>query len=326
MVTKAVVLCGGLATRFLPYSKAQPKEMLTIVDKPIIDYIIEELYLSGIKEVLIIVGRGKESIINYFDKNIELENALIKSGKFKEVAQLNKIHSMLKIYYTRQIEPKGTGHCIKLAKEWVKNEPFVLLYGDEIFYNEQMSRTQQLIDGFNKAEQSIIAVKPVPMSEVHKYGIIKTDRTAYKKESENLQFATECSNGKMPVNISVNGLNATAWPINKQNILKVLRIVEKPDKKNAPGNLSYIGAGVFNGDIFKYTDKLPDTGGEILVTDALNEMAQAGELNAIKLAGERFDVGDAEGFLKANIFMGLKSKKYRDSLKEFIKELLPIKK
>lgn len=205
-------MCGGLGTRFLPISKSIPKEMLPAINKPIIQYVVEEIAEAGIKDILIVVGRGKESIIDHFDKNIEVEEQMKKTRNGAALAELNKLTNMANIHFIRQIEPRGTGHAVLCAKTFVGENPFLLHYGDELFVANP-SRTQQLIESFYKTGTSVIAVKEVKRAEVNRYGIVK--------------------------------------PI-YQDVIKIEEIVEKPEIEQAPSNLAYIGSAILEPQIFEY--------------------------------------------------------------------------
>ena len=173
MIKKAVVLCGGMATRFMPYCKSVPKEMLPILDKPILQYLIEELVDAGISDILIVLGRNKEAILNHFDKVPELEERLLRTNKLDILEIVNKPQNLANITFIKQIEPKGTGYATLKAKNWVGNDNFLLIYGDELMYNKDgLSTTKQLLKGFSKTNQTTLAVQECDYKEVYKYGII----------------------------------------------------------------------------------------------------------------------------------------------------------
>ena len=284
-VTKAVVLCGGLATRFLPISKSVPKEMLPLLDKPILQIIVEDLAKAGIKDILVIVGRGKECILNHFDKNVEIEQRLIETNKLDELAQVQKTYNLANILFKRQLEPKGTGYCVEIAKSFVGDDPFVVMFGDEVMFCEKENAIEQLLQTFEKEQLSTIAVKQVPMEEVYKYGII--------------QKGDKIEDG-----------------------YKVEKIVEKPKVSEAPSNISYIGPAVLTNEIF---DKLKimkvEEGKEKILTDAFDLLARENKLCARMIEGDRHDMGNKFGFVKANIYACLNDENYSKDMKNLICEL-----
>ncbi|MBZ9607786.1 UTP--glucose-1-phosphate uridylyltransferase GalU [Clostridium estertheticum] len=284
-VKKAIIPAAGLGTRFLPATKAQPKEMLPIVDKPTIQYIIEEAVASGIEEILIITGRNKRAIEDHFDKSIELEQQLEKNGKEDTLTMVRDISNMANIYYIRQKEPKGLGHAIGCAKTFVGNEPFAVMLGDDVVDSE-VPCLKQLIDCYGKYETSILGVQKVPLSEVSKYGI-------------------------------VNGTSV------EDRVYKVEDVIEKPNASEAPSNIAILGRYIITPRIFDILENTkPGKGGEIQLTDALKTLIAEENMYAYNFEGRRYDVGDKEGFLEANVEYALK----RDDLKEaFMKYLLTIK-
>ena len=285
MVKKAVILCGGLATRFLPISKSIPKEMLHLLDKPILQIIIEDLKKAGIQQCLIVVGRNKESIQNHFDKNVELEERLKKTNKPELLALAQQPSELMDIYYKRQLEPRGTGSGVMLCENFAKDEPFVLMFGDELIFYKQQNVIEQLLDTFNKYQKSVIAVQGVPEADIHKYGIIKPQK-----------------------------LNATEF--------KVLDMVEKPHPKDAPSNLCYLGPAVLTKDIFEElkTCTLHEHK-ELVLTEAFVKQAQKGNLYARAIKGDRHDLGSKFGFVKANIVAALNHPDTKKQMKEYILSL-----
>lgn len=271
MIKKAVILCGGMATRFMPYCKSVPKEMLPILNKPILHYLVEDLVEEGITDILIVIGRNKESIFNYFDKVPELEERLIKSNKKDLLNIVNKPQNLANITFIKQIEPKGTGYATLKAKNWVGSDNFYLCFGDELMFNNKESCVKQLLEKFNQCNKSIIAVQSCKFSEVEKYGIIKA--------------------GKI-----------------KNNLIEVLDIIEKPKPENAPSNICYIGPAVLKPEIFDIIEKTDFSGLELNLTDSFKLLAKENKIFAMQINGERFDCGNVTGFLKANIFYGLKDK------------------
>ncbi len=266
-ITKAVFPVAGLGTRFLPATKANPKEMLSIVDKPLIQYAVEEAIDAGIETLIFITGRNKHCIQDHFDKAYELETELEKKGK---VEQVNELKSLLPTHvscvFIRQSEALGLGHAVNCAKPIIGNEPFVVLLADDLVRNKgNKSCTQQLIELFNKQQASILAVEPVAKKETDKYGIVS---------------------------------------INPQNdvIGNLVSIVEKPKPENAPSNLAVIGRYVFTPSIFKHLDNLAKgAGGEIQLTDAIAKLLQEEDILSYKFEGKRYDCGSKLGYLIANV-------------------------
>lgn len=281
-IKKAVIPAAGLGTRFLPATKAQPKEMLPIVDKPTIQYIIEEAVDSGIEEILIITGRNKESIENYFDKSIELEMQLERSGKLKELDIVRKISSMADIHYIRQKEPKGLGDAVSCAKSFVGNEPFAVMLGDDVIDSE-VPCLKQLMNCFNEYKTSILGVQKVNENDVMKYGIIK-------------------------------GLYI------KENVYKVKVLIEKPTIDEALSNIAILGRYIITPQIFEVLNNVkPGKNGEIQLTDALQQLISIEAMYACEFVGNRYDVGDNLGLLQANIEFALKRGDLREKLVKYIK-------
>lgn len=286
-IKKAVIPAAGLGTRFLPVTKAQPKEMLPIVDKPTIQYIIEEAVASGIEEILIITGRNKKCIEDHFDKSVELELELEKSGKKEMLKLVREISDMVDIHYIRQKEPRGLGHAISCAKTFVGNEPFAVLLGDDLIYNEEKPCLKQLIDCYNEYNTSILGVQTVDAKDVNKYGIIK----------------------EIPIEGRVH---------------KVRGLVEKPVIEEAPSNIAILGRYIITPQIFKILEETkPGRCGEIQLTDALSKLIDEEAIYAYEFEGTRYDVGDKLGFLKATVEYALRREDLRD---EFVKYLNSLKK
>ena len=281
-IRKAIIPAAGLGTRFLPATKAQPKEMLPIVDKPTIQYIIEEAVASGIEEILIITGRSKKCIEDHFDKSVELELELEKSGKEEMLKIVRDISDMVDIHFIRQKEPKGLGHAISCAKTFVGNEPFAVLLGDDIVYNEGKPCLKQLIDCYDEYNTSVLGVQTVEAKDVNKYGI-------------------------------VNGIHI------EDRVYKVKGLVEKPAVEEAPSNVAILGRYIITPRIFKILEETkPGKGGEIQLTDALKTLVENEAMYAYNFNGRRYDVGDKLGFLQATVEMALKREGLRD---DFIKYL-----
>jgi len=284
-VKKAIIPAAGLGTRFLPATKAQPKEMLPIVDKPTIQYIIEEAVASGIEEILIITGRNKRAIEDHFDKSIELEYQLQQTGKDDVLKMVQNISNLANIYYIRQKEPKGLGHAISCAKTFVGNEPFAVMLGDDVVDSE-VPCLKQLIDCYSEYKTSILGVQEVPLSDVYKYGI-------------------------------VDGVSI------EDRVYKVKDVIENPAVEQAPSNIAILGRYIITPRIFDILENTkPGKGGEIQLTDALKTLISEEDMYAYNFKGRRYDVGDKEGFLEATVEYALKRE---DLKKTFMKYLLTIK-
>ena len=284
-VRKAVIPAAGLGTRFLPATKAQPKEMLPIVDKPTLQYIIEEAVASGIEEILIITGRNKKSIEDHFDKSVELELELEKSGKEEMLKMVRDISDMVDIHFIRQKEPKGLGHAISCAKTFVGNEPFAVLLGDDIVYNEGKPCLKQLIDCYDEYNTSVLGVQTVEAKDVNKYGI-------------------------------VNGIHI------EDRVYKVKGLVEKPAVEEAPSNVAILGRYIITPRIFKILEETkPGKGGEIQLTDALLNLISEEAMYAYDFEGTRYDVGDKLGFLKATVDFALKRPNLQNDFIQYLREV-----
>lgn len=285
-VRKAIIPAAGLGTRFLPATKAQPKEMLPIVDKPTIQYIIEEAVASGIEEILVITGRNKRAIEDHFDKSVELENELEHKGKEQLLKVVREISNMVNIYYIRQKEPKGLGHAIGCAKTFVGDEPFAVMLGDDVVDSKKPC-LKQLMDCYDEYKTTILGVQKVPHNEVSKYGII-------------------------------NGMHI------EDGVYKVKDMVEKPKVEESPSDVAILGRYIITPQIFNILEHTkPGKGGEIQLTDALKTLMQQEAMYAYAFEGRRYDVGDKLGFLEATVEFALKRP---DLQKQFMKYLLTVKK
>lgn len=281
-VKKAIIPAAGLGTRFLPATKSQPKEMLPIVDKPTLQYIIEEAINSGIEEILIITGRNKKSIEDHFDKSVELELELEYKGKKEMLEMVQEISNMVNIHYIRQKEPKGLGHAIYCAKSFIGDEPFAILLGDDIVDSE-VPCLKQLINAYDEYKTSILGVQEVVMENVDKYGIL------------NCKFI-------------------------ENRIYKVKDMIEKPSIEEAPSNIAILGRYIITPAIFDILESQePGKGGEIQLTDALRKLAKHEAIYAYNFEGKRYDVGDKLGFLEATIDFALKRPEIRDGLVDYLK-------
>ncbi|WP_027632295.1 UTP--glucose-1-phosphate uridylyltransferase GalU [Clostridium hydrogeniformans] len=282
-VKKAIIPAAGLGTRFLPATKAQPKEMLPIVDKPTIQYIIEEAIESGIEEILIITGRNKKCIEDHFDKSVELEYELQSKGKTELLELVRDITDMVDIHYIRQKEPKGLGHAIYCAKTFVGNEPFAVMLGDDIVYNEGKPCLKQLIDCYDEYNTTILGVQEVPKENVDKYGI-------------------------------VSGIHI------EDRVYKVKDLVEKPSVEESPSNVAILGRYIITPKIFEILENTkPGKNGEIQLTDALKVLISEEAMYAYNFEGKRYDVGDKLGFLQATVEFALKRDELREDFTEYLK-------
>ena len=284
-VRKAIIPAAGLGTRFLPATKAQPKEMLPIVDKPTIQYIVEEAIASGIEDILIVTGRGKRAIEDHFDKSYELEHELMKKGDQDLLNLVQDIANIVNIHYIRQKEPKGLGHAINCAKTFIGNEPFAVLLGDDVVDSE-VPCLKQLIDIYDKYQGTVIGVQTVPEEDISKYGIVSCTQLA-------------------------------------ERVYKVSDMVEKPDRNNAPSNIAILGRYIITPQIFKYLENAtPGKGGEIQLTDALRNLAGTESMYAYDFIGKRHDVGNRLGFVKATVEYALKRDDLKDEFKEYLKGII----
>lgn len=283
-VRKAVFPAAGLGTRFLPVTKAIPKEMLPLVDKPLIQYCVEEAIASGIEDVIIITGRGKTAIEDHFDTSKELEVLLEEKGKKDLLKMVRDISNLVRFSYTRQKEALGLGHAILCARDLVGNEPFAVFLGDDII-DSKVPAMGQMVEIYKKYRHSVLAVQRVPMESISSYGVIKGEEV-------------------------------------EDRVFKVSDMVEKPKAQEAPSDLAVIGRYILTPDIFEYLeDTKPGKNGEIQLTDALRSMALRHPVYALEFEGERYDAGDKLGFLKANVSLALKRDDLRDDFVEFLKGL-----
>lgn len=288
-IRKAVIPAAGLGTRVLPATKAQPKEMLAIVDKPALQYLVEEIIEAGIEEILIITGRNKNSIENHFDFSYELEKTLEESGKTELLRLVNGISKMSNIYYVRQKQPLGLGHAIGVAEAFVGDEPFVVLLGDDIMYSEAGKKnvTLQLVEKYNElGGGSFLGVQEVPHQETDKYGIVKPSKSI------------------------------------DERTVAVDDFIEKPKPEDAPSNWAALGRYVLEPQIFTYLKQTkPGAGGEIQLTDAIMEMSKAGgKLYAYNFDALRYDTGDKFGMFKANFEFALRHPEIQSKVQEYLEQ------
>jgi UTP--glucose-1-phosphate uridylyltransferase len=285
-VRKAIIPAAGLGTRFLPATKAQPKEMLPIVDKPTIQYIVEEAVASGIEDIMIVSGRGKQAIEDHFDVSFELEEALEKKEKHLELEQIRSISKMANLHFIRQGEPKGLGHAIWCARKFIDNEPFAVLLGDDIVQSE-IPCLKQLLNVYERFETSVVGVQRVPNDQLSKYGVI---------EPYGMEIAP--------------------------NIVKVSGLVEKPKPEMAPSDYAIMGRYILHPEIFDILEKLkPSSCGEIQLTDGIGILNQLQTVLAYNFQGARYDVGDKFGFIKATLDFALQREELRNDVKALIKSL-----
>ncbi|MDO8446992.1 MAG: UTP--glucose-1-phosphate uridylyltransferase GalU [Deltaproteobacteria bacterium] len=283
-IRKAVFPAAGLGTRFLPVTKAIPKEMLPLVDKPLIQYCVEEAIASGIEDIIIITGRGKTAIEDHFDTSKELEFLLEEKGKRDLLKMVRDISNLVKFSYTRQKEALGLGHAILCAKDLVGNEPFAVFLGDDIIDSE-VPAMKQMIEVYKKYRHTVLAVQRVPKESISNYGVIKGEQV-------------------------------------EDRIFKVSDMVEKPRAEDAPSDLAVIGRYVLTPDIFDYLENTrPGKLGEIQLTDAIKNMALRHPVYALEFEGDRYDAGDKLGFLKANVSFAMKRDDLKEEFIEFLKGL-----
>lgn len=300
-VRKAVLPAAGLGTRFLPATKAIPKEMIPVVDKPVIQYAVEECLASGIEHIIIVTGRGKSSMEDHFDDAPELEALLTAKGKHEQAAMVRELGRMARISYTRQHEALGLGHAVLMAKDLAGNEPIAVLLGDVIIHGPRPA-TRQIVDVFESTGQGVIAVDPVPKDQIHLYGVIKPAGKDGKR-------------GAPPV--------AADLPAEiRERMTAVEDLVEKPKSEEAPSNLTVTGRYVLPPEIFEYLEKTPPgRGGEIQLTDGLRILAKEKGLWAYRYDGTAYDAGDKLGFLKATVELGLMNHELGPGFKEYLKKL-----
>ncbi|WP_079710641.1 UTP--glucose-1-phosphate uridylyltransferase GalU [Paraliobacillus ryukyuensis] len=284
-VKKAIIPAAGLGTRFLPATKAMPKEMLPIVDKPTIQYIVEEAVASGIEDIIIVTGKGKRAIEDHFDFAPELERNLSEKGKYDLLHKVEHSSNLADIHYIRQKEPKGLGHAVWCARNFIGDEPFAVLLGDDIVQND-VPCLKQLINQYQETESSVIGVQQVPYEETHRYGIVDPSEQSSRRYAVN-------------------------------------NFVEKPEKGTAPSNLAIMGRYVFTPEIFRFLDRQQvGAGGEIQLTDAIQMLNEIQKVYAYDFEGTRHDVGEKLGFVKTTIEFALKNKEIGADVEKLLKDLL----
>lgn len=283
-IRKAIIPAAGLGTRFLPATKAQPKEMLPIVDKPSIQYIIEEAIASGIEDILIVTGRGKRSIEDHFDRSFELEQTLMEKGKEDLLKLVQDISEMVDIHYIRQKEPKGLGHAIYCARSFMGDDPFAVLLGDDIVYNDGTPCLKQLMNVYETHPGTVLGCQHVDIEAVSKYGVVDGEALG-------------------------------------ERISRVHGLVEKPPREKAPSTLAILGRYIITPGIFDVLEHTaPGAGGEIQLTDALKELAQSEAMYAYEFEGIRYDVGNKLGYLQATVEYALRDSELNGPFAKYLGE------
>ncbi|UKS30030.1 UTP--glucose-1-phosphate uridylyltransferase GalU [Paenibacillus sp. HWE-109] len=284
-IRKAIIPAAGLGTRFLPATKAQPKEMLPIVDKPAIQYIVEEAIESGIEDIIIVTGRNKRAIEDHFDKSVELEMMLAEKGNTKLLEIVQSVSNLADVHYIRQKQPLGLGHAILCARKFIGDEPFAVLLGDDILQSSPPG-LKQMMNIYEQTESSVIAVQEVPWADVSKYGIVSP---------------------------------AAA----RENYQLIADLVEKPERDQAPSNLAVIGRYIIMPEIFGILERQePGRGGEIQLTDALRVLNREQQMAAYLMQAERYDVGDKMGYIEATIELALQRPDLQDQVKSYLLSLM----
>jgi UTP--glucose-1-phosphate uridylyltransferase len=284
-VKKAVFPVAGLGTRFLPATKSTPKEMLPLIDKPLVQYVVEEAVASGIEQILFVTGRGKRAIEDHFDHAFELESLLYDKGKELELHQVQEIAEMAKVFFVRQKQALGLGHAILCSKEFVGNDPFAVLLGDDIIDSEEPCLAQ-LLEVYERYQSPVLALEQVPMENISSYGCVRADH-----------------------------LQGRAY--------QVLDLVEKPSVEEAPSDLAIIGRYILSPGIFPILERQqPGKGGEIQLTDAIHELSKGESIYGCKFDGVHHDCGDKLGFLKATVDMALKREEFDGDFKAYLRTRL----
>jgi UTP--glucose-1-phosphate uridylyltransferase len=284
-IRKAIIPAAGLGTRFLPATKAQPKEMLPIVDKPAIQYIVEEAIDSGIEDIIIVTGRNKRAIEDHFDKSVELEMMLEEKGNLELLGIVQSVSNLADVHYIRQKQPLGLGHAILCARKFIGDEPFAVLLGDDILQSTPPG-LKQMMNIYDQTQTSVIAVQEVAWEDVSKYGIVS--------------------------------------PANSLDVYKFIAdLVEKPEREHAPSNLAVIGRYIIEPEIFSILEKLePGRGGELQLTDALRILNKHHQMVAYPVQAKRYDVGDKLGYIEATIELALERPDLQNQVKAYIQSLV----
>ncbi|MFH1028539.1 MAG: UTP--glucose-1-phosphate uridylyltransferase GalU [Pseudomonadota bacterium] len=286
-VKKAIFPVAGLGTRFLPATKASPKEMLPLIDKPLVQYVVEEAVASGIQQILFVTGRGKRNIEDHFDISVELEAHLYDKGKERELSDVREIAEMVDIFYVRQRQALGLGHAILCAKDFVGNEPFAVLLGDDIIDSERPC-LGQLLEVFDERKGSVLALEKVPMENISSYGCVEANLLG-------------------------------------GNTFQVTNMVEKPSREEAPSDMAIIGRYILTPRIFDILENQePGKGGEIQLTDAILKLSREENIYGCLFEGLRHDCGDKLGFLKATVDMALKRDEFREAFEAYLRQRLAV--
>ncbi len=285
-VKKAVFPVAGLGTRFLPATKSSPKEMLPLIDKPLVQYVVEEAVASGIEQILFVTGRGKHNIEDHFDISVELEAHLFDKGKNRELSRVREIAEMVNIFYVRQRQALGLGHAILCARDFIGNEPFAVLLGDDIVDNDHRPCLGQLLDVFDQRGGSVLALEKVPMENISSYGCVAAEQIG-------------------------------------ERTFHVTDMVEKPSRDEAPSDMAIIGRYVLSPRIFDILqNQVPGKGGEIQLTDAILTLSKYEKVYGCLFEGLRHDCGDKLGFLKATVDMALKRKEFSAEFEAYLRQRL----
>jgi UTP--glucose-1-phosphate uridylyltransferase len=285
-VRKAVITAAGLGTRFLPATKSIPKEMLPVVDRPAIQYVVEEAVQAGLDDILIITGRGKRAVEDHFDRNFELEHFLEAAGKHELLKEVQFASDLADIHYVRQRDPLGLGHAVSVARHHVGNEPFAVLLADDIMVDDA-TLLRSMLAAYERTGSSVVAVEEVSPEEISSYGCVEPDGAAV------------------------------------DNVVAIRRIIEKPARESAPSNLAVIGRYVFTPEIFDALDRIePGKGGELQLTDAIALLLREQTVLALRCEGGRYDVGQKVDFLRANIELALDRPDLGPALTEWLRELV----
>ena len=285
-ITKAIIPAAGFGTRFLPATKSQPKEMLPVVDKPTIQYIVEEAVESGIEDILIVIGRYKSSIEDHFDRSVELEMELEKKGKYDMLEQIQNIAGMANIQFVRQKTALGLGHAVYCARNFIGNEPFAVMLGDDIVDSPGYPCLKQMIDLYEREQCTILGVKEVAEQDINKYGIVDGDKLG-------------------------------------EGLYSVRSLVEKPKPEAAPSNVAIMGRYIITPEIFHILEKTaPGAGNEIQLTDALKTLALKEKMLAYAFKGRRHDVGDKLGFLQATVEFALQREDLKDDFIAYLEQIV----
>jgi UTP--glucose-1-phosphate uridylyltransferase len=288
-VRKAVIPAAGLGTRFLPATKAQPKEMLPVVDKPAIQYVVEEAVRAGLRDILIITGRGKRSLEDHFDRSFELEHYLEAAGKFELLKEMREIADMATIHYVRQGDPRGLGHAVSAARQHVSDEPFAVLLGDDIM-TAQSGVLADMLDVYERYGRSVVAVKEFPRKDISAYGCVSPEAV-------------------------------------DENLVRVLDIVEKPRPEEAPSNLAVMGRYVFTSEIFDALERVgPGAGGEIQLTDAMALLLKEQTIYGHVFEHGRYDIGDKLDYLRATVELAIERDDLGPEFRAFLADLVQRKK